>query len=432
MSNVLSTLTLYSNNDIVCFNLKKNSKSNKKRNMKKCIKLVLLVVLANLSLTTKSQTQNLDKFIVPANGNLTIYSWSSWLLYNNTTGLTVICNNELYKMTLYPEINKRGVIINNDADFTNLVSSGRLTMQYFSTLSYPYYNTGYDKKNNSIVSITWKKIEVGFYYICLDGEPLAKANCGNIIQKIVVYVPLVKETPKPAPKPETMKMCLGLMPMGEERLSEGGDLVIGKFSVSGNYYYHYSTKAWYQKGDDGVFFQICVEKKPEPVVYYQPKQIRERIVYVDRYIERPQPRQQYVAQQRHWNVGFTYNPNQYGYRQQYYQQQPQHIQQYYRQEDRRLSNNYYYNNYRDEQPRPVFTGTSSNGGSQNYYTGNSSNGGSNGYSNGGNSSNGGNYNNTGSGGGSSNGGGYTNNTGGSGSNAGGGYIPGVHQRIGRK
>jgi hypothetical protein len=153
------------------------------------IRTLLLIVV---SLTAK-KSFGYDKFVVPTSGYLTVSQWFNWVAYGNTSGMTVVCDRAVYKEYLYAEIRNRGAICNTDQDFIALYNAGRFGsgLLWFNSLAYPFNNTAWDKATSSVVKLG--AVTMGYSYICLDSEPIAKGTCANVINKYVA--------PKPAPAP---------------------------------------------------------------------------------------------------------------------------------------------------------------------------------------------------------------------------------------
>lgn len=140
-----------------------------------------------------------------------------------------------------------------------------------------YGNNGYSKVNGAKVPLYDElgPIIAGYRYTCSrDSVAKFKGNCGNEIdyRPIITYKPA---TPEPEPvmeKKVMMVMCLGEIQMGEKEYD--GDIAIGQFSFSGNYYYRYRDKRWF-KLENNQWVEACYTKPavthiiPKPILYKQ-------------------------------------------------------------------------------------------------------------------------------------------------------------------
>jgi uncharacterized membrane protein YgcG len=222
--------------------------------MKNKILRILLVLLVSLTgkVAGQGQQARYDKFVVPHAGYLTVDQWVNWVASGNSSGMTVICDRQIYKQYLYAEIRNRGAVCNNDEDFLNLYRSGRFGsgLLWFNSLAFPFSNTAWEKITLSVVRLG--PITMRYGYVCLDSEPIAKGTCANVINKNIAQVPA--PSPAPAPQTGTFNPCdnqyyvLGPMDSNGFRWTSDGNMAY----LAGIWYQKYTTDRNGQPYTDGL------------------------------------------------------------------------------------------------------------------------------------------------------------------------------------
>ncbi len=255
--------------------------------------LALVVLILNMN-EIKADNPRITKFVYKPSGNaMTKREFVDFVVHNQRDNMTVMTDRSYYRNFLYEEIGGRLGITVDDAKFEELFLSGRVTLETRTNVV-GFKNTGWVPSLGYAVKLDKEMIPGAVLYYCLDGEPLVKANCGNVIIKNNKIIP--------KPEPVVTKGKMLFLPCYNKMIEMAPD---GRYSKDSNFYllddgsWEYFTGVRSMYGRE--FKKLDCTPKVETKTVYQ-TQVVEKVVYVQ-----PEPVTTYQQMPQMAPMGRVYN-----------------------------------------------------------------------------------------------------------------------------
>ncbi len=264
----------------------------------KNLSLFLLVLLSGMT----AKAGDWKKFFYLSNGqDMTVEQVKDLVVYDKRApGMVVTCNMTTFRSELAAELGRRGIT----EDFNTLYTSGRLTRQWGPNIAgYKVANTAWVQSKQTVAVITDYQAPLAYNYICVDGAPIIKANCGNL-ENLLVVTPDIPVVPVPTP---TVVKKITCVPPGyssgiEVTMGERSTKLAGQYSIDKEYWLA-DNGTWFKRNaSTGKYDTLC----PAPKKVVTPTNVV--VIHQDKVIFIPCPSREPICEPVPERPRFTLTP----------------------------------------------------------------------------------------------------------------------------